>query len=110
MIPMIARKPIVYAGKRIAKGGRFSARGAQDARLLEAIGHAVKAPVAQVPMPAPFHEVRAKPSTYTYRATAPKPIAEATVDSASGHTSDDVSSRTGKPKRQYKRRDMTAEE
>jgi hypothetical protein len=59
-IPMIALKPIAYAGKRIAKGGRFEARGNSDARLLQAIGHAEVAPAAAGAAPAPQSETKSQ--------------------------------------------------
>lgn len=138
-IPMIALKPLKYAGARVAKGGKFEVRGQSDARLLAAIGHAKQAaPDARVP--APTKPLPAASLKKTVVASVAEVVAEAIVPPESLPVVDDVaeiesaaaddagdtpveagepseqpadaadlSPRTSKPKRQYRRRDMTSE-
>lgn len=106
-VPMIARKAFPYAGRRLSEGDRFQARGKQDARLLSAIGHAEVAPPVTAPTQAApsflnvqFPERVAKTSkAYSYsRTVATKPALE-----------EQAVEPEVKPKRQYRRRDMTSE-
>ena len=51
-VPMQALKGFPYAGRRLAAGDNFEARGESDARVLVAIGKAKRsAPVALPPLP-----------------------------------------------------------
>lgn len=84
-IPMVALKPQIYAGRRRAAGALFDARGQSDARLLIALGRADFAPAPAVGEIAPEISPQFLPPVGAEPEVAPK------------------------PKRQYKRRDMTAE-
>lgn len=88
-ITMITKKPHIYAGKRLALGNEFEVAGRDDARLLEALGRAERKPKIVAPS-API------PTYYRPIITVPRTV-EVAAES------------DGKPKRQYKRRDMTAE-
>lgn len=108
-VPMIATKDMVYAGRRIAKGGAFEARGKQDARLLSAIGRAEEAPTP-VPAPIPIPVPAPSPRMYTYARVQPvsEPVVESMVEPVSeAEQADDEPA--AKPKRAYRRRDMTSE-
>ena len=103
-----ARKYIRYAGKPVHAGDVFEARGA-DVRVLIAIGTAEKyteprkraVPAVFKPTPAPL--------------VAPVPVAEAAVAAQVAEFSDTrftheaLADAEEKPKRSYKRRDLTAE-
>jgi hypothetical protein len=92
-IQLLALVPQIYAGRKVAAGSNFIVRGESDARLLIAIGRAASVPVAPViPVPPPV----ARKWT---RAVVAVPIAEP-----------EEQEEAPKPKRQYKRRDMTAED
>jgi hypothetical protein len=100
MKQLISLKQFRYAGKRLRRGDVFRARTGQDERLLVAIGsaeeHVTPAPV--VPPAAAAVVEQARPHFgYAAKVLASEPAGE-------------VSERTGKPKRQYKRRDLTAED
>ncbi len=88
MPKLIALSSRIY-GRRIKKGDSFSAT-AQEARLLIALG---KAKADFTP-----------PQTLSYRTT--DLVAETTSVSAVEPV---ISERTGRPRRQYRRRDMSAE-
>lgn len=134
-IPLIARRSFVYAGRRLQTGAEFGARTQSDARLLIAIGHAEFAPedaeddqaadvqivaVVETPAPAPAAavvetaaeaaaEVPADPPAQPpAEEPSAEPVAE-TAPAAAPADGEDVSPRTGKPRRQYRRRDLTAE-
>ena len=90
MIPMITTKKHRYAGKLLQAGDAFQARGKTQARLLKALG------VARQAVPAPrgadgriVFPPKVEPAEFSYEAQ--------------------VYVYPEKPKRQYKRRDMTAE-
>jgi hypothetical protein len=96
-IQMLALVPQIYAGRRVAAGSNFLVRGESDARLLTALGRAsvaVPAPVAAVF--APLAPVQRWGKQIKAEETAPTDGAQ-------------VAEETPKPKRQYKRRDLTAE-
>lgn len=78
----------MYAGRRIKPGEVFDVNGASDARVLIAIGRADFAPAVQIPEPVQAPEPVIVPRWSDLEDEAPAP----------------------KPKRQYRRRDMTAEE
>lgn len=80
---LIARKALSYGGHAVRAGQRFVA-SSRDGRALVAVGRAelVSGPIAD---------------------RVPEPVQIALDDGA------EISPRTGKPKRQYKRRDMQAE-
>lgn len=85
-IAMVSLSPLcMYAGRRIKPGEVFEANGASDARVLIAIGRADFAPALPTPEPLP----------------------EPVVIPQWPETQDEPAP---KPKRQYKRRDMTAED
>jgi len=52
-ISMVAIKTHVYANKRVQPGGSYEARGEGDARLMEALKNAKRAPQQRVAAPAP---------------------------------------------------------
>lgn len=137
-IPMIALKPMIYAGKRYSAGQEFTARGQNDARILIAIGHADFAPAESpdaVPMPTQqrAHLVPAVAAAPAYEpppAPEPAPVAEpepepvAAADDAGPETlppAADVAAAApepaaepdaepaAKPRRTYRRRDLTAQ-
>lgn len=111
-IPLIARRSFLYAGRRLAAGVEFGARTQSDARLLLAIGHADFAPQgpAEPEQPQPWSLPPAEP---------PAPVAavvEAPVDEAPAEAPAEVPASESaaeaqpvKPRRQYRRRDLTAE-
>lgn len=122
-VPMIAKRPLLYAGRRVASGAEFEARTGQDARLLIAIGRADFAPAG-----APAEEVEtlmaAVPAAFVeeppQQVAAPTPAEDAPVVEAAAEAvsepaaevpppapSDDVP--PVKPRRTYRRRDLTAE-
>lgn len=121
-IPMIALKPCVYAGRRMAAGTTFEARGSGDARTLHAVGLANYAPahqVAAVLAPTPAVASKAAAPDHAIEPAVPAEVpapdrdehAQQTLntDHAVDPDADDISPRTGKPTRTYRRRDMTAE-
>jgi hypothetical protein len=96
-IQMRALVPQIYAGRRVAAGSNFLVRGESDARLLTALGRASVAVPAPIPaVLAPVVPVR----TWGKQIKAEEPVS---TDGA------EVAEEAPKPKRQYKRRDMTAE-
>lgn len=100
MVRMVTTKSHLYAGKRLQVGAEFDARGSQDARLLKALGRAEKAlPSAPAPAPAPSPAPAVAPPEPVYQTAS---VSAADPDAATEPT---------KPKRrQYQRRDMTAED
>lgn len=150
-ISLLALQSQVYAGRRLAAGVEFEARGATDARLLIAIGRADFAPARvgdSAPVVAPTREPVAAPdplpepeALVEIKAPAveapadPDPIAVQPVETTAAEVEQqpepgaepgepaeeqapqaeeqpadaDLSPRTGKPKRAYRRRDMQAE-
>lgn len=118
-IEMIALKPLIYAGKRRKAGEEFPVRGQNDARVLIAIGHADFAPADEEDLPpspaagAPQAElttatVQADPAADEAPAeAAPPPAAEAaTLEQPAEAAAPEVEAR---PRRIYRRRDLTAE-
>lgn len=122
-VPMIAKRPLLYAGRRVASGAEFEARTGQDARLLIAIGHAdfapagasaeevetlmaavpaafVEEPPPQVAAPAPAEEAP------VFEAPA-EPVSEPAAEVTPPAPADDVPA--VKPRRTYRRRDLSAE-
>jgi hypothetical protein len=112
MIPMICTKDLLYAGRRLKAGAAFDARGESDARVLVAIGKATRAPapVAAPVTPAPTavqpRAARGQPAPHPW-APQPAPVVDQ-VDTASASAADETAS-ADRPKRQYRRRDLTAE-
>lgn len=106
-IPMISLASHVYAGRRLAKGDEFEARGRQDARLLAALGR------AEAALP-PIATIEPRPQARQSSAqTAQIPDQMVDIPIADPDEGDEpeveISPRTGRPKRTYRRRDMTAE-
>ena len=100
-IRMKALRAQIYAGARIKPGEEFDVRGERDAKLLYALGRAERV-VATAPAPAQ------KP------VPAPEPAVDQAVDQAgepigAEHAPAEESAEQPKPKRAYRRRDMTAE-
>lgn len=122
MIPMICSKSMPYAGRRINQGDPFEARTASDARLLAAIGKATYAvQTLPAPTPLPIKPVVQPPvHPHAWRAMLEAedfPMAEPVVEPAANLDAptpeavdtDEQTDHEIKPKRQYHRRDMTAE-
>lgn len=127
-IEMIALKPLTYAGKRRKTGEEFPVRGQSDARVLIAIGSADFAPADEedlppappetvrvaAPAPAPIEQPAAaetpkpgpEPETRTEAAEPPAGDATASESPAAGAAEPDAEA---KPRRTYRRRDLTAE-
>lgn len=82
-IPMTAKRSFVYAGKRVAKGQEFNARGVSDARVLSAVGHAVESqasaiPAAAAPLRGQYQTrvmTAAAPAAYVAPAPSAPPVA-----------------------------------
>jgi hypothetical protein len=120
---MLSLKPHVYAGRRLKTDEEFECRGQSDRRLLIALGRAKDAPVVAALLKAtPMKNVADvdAPAEMTFSQDTPAfvewPTAEqlAPAERAWGEYEAaavvaEVSPRTGKPKRTYKRRDMVAE-
>ncbi len=117
-VQMITLKAHVYANKRLTAGERFEATGQSDARLLTALGRATLAP-ADVPREAlppakpeerklaakPPAEAKPTPDRLFFtRQFAEPPATATTMPGSTEPTAADE-----KPKRSYKRKDMTAE-
>lgn len=89
---LIALKPFTFAGKRVIPGQVFSSKGRSEVNALIALGMAEPAlllePVPMVPQ---------------------EPISESVSMVATSEEAE-ISPRTGRPKRAYRRRDVTAEE
>jgi hypothetical protein len=100
---MIALKPHRYAGQPKERGDVYRVQGAGEYRLIKALGwaedHIVPAPVAAVFAPFVVEQVEEHPAE---EAHIEEPVSD--------EPEVEISLRTGKPKRQYKRRDMTAED
>lgn len=91
-VRMVSLKAHTYAGKRLAVGAEFEASGRKDAKLLQAIG---RASLMQVAEPEPVVQpIR--------RARLFQPVAVSDVVP-------DVATDEVKPKRVYRRRNLTAE-
>lgn len=110
MIPMICTKALPYAGRRLNPGDAFNARGESDARLLAAIGKAVRAPTP-IPVAPPVVPSTLTPSVPPI--AAPEPVSEpATTPAAPAvdtPATDYPSTAQERSKRAYRRRDLTAE-
>ena len=111
-ITMTCLKPMQYAGRRVQAGQQFDAHGENDARLLVAIGKAARYTPPVVPVyVAPKSRAILTTTPQSIFQPEPVPTVEAvatdtavTADDAEVHDADE------KPKRQYRRRDLTAEE
>lgn len=113
-IPLIARRSFLYAGRRLAAGVEFGARTQSDARLLLAIGHADFAPQgpAEPEQPQPWSLPPAEPPAPVAAVVEAPPVEEAPADvpPASEPVSEPATeAQPVKPRRQYRRRDLTAE-
>lgn len=123
-IPLIAQRSFLYAGRRLAAGVEFGARTQSDARLLIAIGHADFAPQgpvepeqpqpwsmpqAETPAPQPAAVVEEPPPVEVPEAPAVDEAPPSEPPAAEADVQPDISPRTGKPRRSYRRRDLTAE-
>lgn len=119
MVPMIAKKSFVYAGKRLAVGAPFSARSAQDAKLLRAIGNAENEQPAEVVAPVPF-KAASVVGTYARKVVEPvviEPVVETVIPPAVEPAAEQqapppaevVAEQPERQKRAYRRRDLTAE-
>lgn len=126
-VPLIAKRSLLYAGRRVASGAEFEARTGQDARLLIAIGHADFAPAGEpdsipfradnviTPADAPVVEVAASwehPAPNASPPFDPSPVAEVVAEQPAAEVplpapAEDVP--PIKPRRTYRRRDLTAE-
>lgn len=100
MIKMVSSTSHLYAGRRLKAGDAFEARGRGDARLLRALGRAVDAP-APAPVAEPVPALLMPKRQYVRKVVEPAPIAFVSPLAEPEEAP--------KPKRQYKRRDMTAE-
>lgn len=89
-IQMMTVREHVYAGRRLKPGDAFDATGKSDARLLEAIGRAVYS--------------RSLPPAEPVKA---EPVVEAPASESA--QSEEVPGEYVRPKRQYRRRNLTAE-
>lgn len=120
MIRMVSLKSHVYGGKRFQAGDEFTARGKQDAKLLEAVRHAMRVPAPVAAIEGPVYQTKvvvAEPVV--------EPVAEAVVESAAEPevilifdeapvVAEEAPTFVEEPqpvkqKRTYKRRDLTAE-
>lgn len=124
-IPMKARRAFKYAGRNLTAGQPFEARGRQDAKLLEAIGHAeiarvpvVEAAPARVnveprlaPRVVPAVE---QPAIKRDAQSAPEQTGETPSDGRSNESGTDAATEAEaapeptRRRRTYRRRDMTA--
>ncbi len=125
-VQMITLRAHVYQNKRLAPGTRFEATGQSDARLLAALGRATLAPVdvprEASPAPAPAKAEERKPAAkptaeakaesdrlfFTRQFSEPPAAAAATTMPAPPQPGAAVDEEI-KPKRAYRRKDMTAE-
>jgi hypothetical protein len=96
---MVSLKPHVYAGKRLSVGDEFEVSGRSDARLLTAIGRAIVAPPPAPEPPAPPPVSRPLARVFVPKAEAPA-VAPVVAEPDSDEP---------KPKRTYRRRDLSAE-
>lgn len=130
-VPLIAKRSLLYAGRRVASGAEFEARTGQDARLLIAIGHADFAPAGEpdsipfradnvcTPADAPVVDVavsweRPAPNASppfdpspTSEVVAAEPAAEPVAEPQPAPPVAEAP--PVKPRRTYRRRDLTAE-
>lgn len=122
-VPLIAKRSLLYAGRRVASGAEFEARTGQDARLLIAIGHADFAPAGE-PDSIPFRADNVgTPAAFVEeppQVAAPAPAEEAPVVEAAAEAVSEPAAEAPppapaedvppvKPRRTYRRRDLTAE-
>lgn len=105
-IEMKVLKAHVYAGRRHQPGDRYQAIGASDARLVAALGWAAESPQELSPpeLPPAAPPPRAVPSEPA------KPTEPAGAGQSVPASTTEDGALSEKPKRQYKRRDMTADE
>lgn len=92
-VSMIASKDMVYAGRRIRAGTGFETTGESDARVLEAIGHAKRRPPEPPKAAVVVPQVEVTSRRTWHRTVEASPVSETLA----------------KPKRQYRRKDETAE-
>jgi hypothetical protein len=116
MIPMISLQAHVYAGKRLNPGDKFECRGQSDARVLRALGRAIDYTAPPEPVHAPARTYT-PPGTYSTAAVKPQWRADVTADAEPKDLEAEEPPQIGsddhdapKPKRDYRRRDMKAEE
>lgn len=131
-IALVSLQRHVYAGRRLKPGDEFEARGQSDARLLIALKRAdfapavpepepelaaapaavvelpIAAPVAIEPAPAPEVVTTDAPSADAAE-PAPTPVDEQPAEQPPQAPAESAPAEPVKPRRQYKRRDMTAE-
>ena len=103
-IQMTCLKPMQYAGRRVQAGDQFEAYGESDARVLTAIGKAARYTPAPVVVIVPKIVPRAILTTTPRAHVPPLPLPPAPA-----LTADETDDET-KTKRQYRRRDLTADE
>ena len=127
-IPLTALKPFVYAGRRLKAGQDFEASGQTDARVLIAVGHADFAPaLAAEPAAEPPRTAdttapliaQPEPASQAGEASAQVedqpaqqvdiPADAAPEQSAAPEPDQAPAEQPAAKRRQYRRRDMTAE-
>lgn len=134
-VPLIAKRSLLYAGRRVASGAEFEARTGQDARLLIAIGRADFAPAGapesipfradsvSTPADAPVAEVAASwehPAPNASPPFDPSPAVEVAAEQPAAEPAAEPAAQVPppapaedvpavKPRRTYRRRDLTAE-
>ncbi len=130
-VPLIAKRSLLYAGRRVASGAEFEARTGQDARLLIAIGHADFAPAGEpdsipfradnvcTPADAPVVDVAVsweRPAPNASPPFDPSPAVEVVAEQPAAEPAAEVTPPAPaedvppvKPRRTYRRRDLTAE-
>ena len=130
-VPLIAKRSLLYAGRRVASGAEFEARTGQDARLLIAIGHADFAPAGEpdsipfradnvsTPADAPVVDVAVSwehPAPNASPPFDPSPTSEVVAEQPAAEPVADpqpappvAETPPVKPRRTYRRRDLTAE-
>lgn len=106
-----------YRGKLQKPGDKYEISGKSDARLVQAMGWSIPAPVIVAPVVAPA--VAAKVRARVAPIALPEPIvAESTIEHSAEESIEPavdggelpaVESQSDKPKRAYKRRDLSAE-
>jgi hypothetical protein len=126
---MLSLKPHLYAGRRLNTGDEFECRGQSDRRLLIALGRAKDAPVVAALLKATVTAALVSEAPVSKRVDitmlrdaepmyvevpADADDVDVVCDPVTGLHEDvreylEISQRTGKPKRAYKRRDMVAE-
>lgn len=108
---IVKARTLSYGGRRLQAGDKFQARGNGDAKLLMALGYA-EIETAAVPVAPVIEEVKPKRAYHRRVIEAEPPVAPAeppawTPTEPGALVADDPFA--DKPKRAYKRRDLTAE-